>query len=257
MLESTRKDVKKLLKNFESDDDDAEYFSTKNAEIKISYTTGECADEDNDERWNVAEGKVKFIKISLEKPIKLEKIEFDYSIFQKETKFDIEDQFIYRNKTSGIAFEVDENKVETIFLFPPLNSYPLVCNNKIGKEFYTSESWSDDSELRNSNIPVCTNHPPKVDELILSATEIIIACDRKSCFDSNRREISIITAASDPENDPLVYNYAISGGKIVGKGAKVVWDLSGVSPGTYTITAGVDDGCGICGETKTQSVVIK
>ena len=34
------------------------------------------------------------------------------------------------------------------------------------------------------------------------------------------------------------------------------WDLSGVAPGTYTITAGVDDGCRICGKTKTRTLTV-
>ena len=34
------------------------------------------------------------------------------------------------------------------------------------------------------------------------------------------------------------------------------WDLSDVVPGQYTITAGVDDGCGICGKTKTKEVTV-
>src|SRR5436189_216350 len=29
------------------------------------------------------------------------------------------------------------------------------------------------------------------------------------------------------------------------------------SPGTYTITTGVNDGCGICGKTDTQTIVVK
>ncbi len=65
------------------------------------------------------------------------------------------------------------------------------------------------------------------------------------------------TEAGDPENDVLTYNYTVSGGTIIGQGAKVVWDLTGVEAGTYTITAGVDDGCGVCGTTKTETVVIK
>jgi hypothetical protein len=36
----------------------------------------------------------------------------------------------------------------------------------------------------------------------------------------------------------------------------VKWDLTGVSPGTYTITVGADDGCGICGTTKTEEVTV-
>jgi hypothetical protein len=63
--------------------------------------------------------------------------------------------------------------------------------------------------------------------------------------------------AIDAENDVLTYNYAVSGGKIIGQGARVVWDLSGGEPGTYTITAGVDDGCGICGQTQTQTVILR
>jgi len=54
----------------------------------------------------------------------------------------------------------------------------------------------------------------------------------------------------------LTYNYTVSGGRIVGTGANVQWDLSGATPGTYTITTGVDDGCGVCGKTDTQTITI-
>jgi hypothetical protein len=68
--------------------------------------------------------------------------------------------------------------------------------------------------------------------------------------------VTVATTAVDPENDVLTYNYTVSGGRIVGTGANVSWDLSGMSPGTYTITAGVDDGCGLCGQTQTRTVTI-
>jgi hypothetical protein len=68
--------------------------------------------------------------------------------------------------------------------------------------------------------------------------------------------IDVATEASDPENDYLTYIYFVSGGRIIGKGKNVVWDLSGVEPGTYKITAGVDDGCGICGKTVTKYVTV-
>ena len=55
----------------------------------------------------------------------------------------------------------------------------------------------------------------------------------------------------------LTYNYTVSGGRVVGQGANVSWDLSGVSPGTYTITAGVDDGCGVCGKTQTKTITVE
>jgi hypothetical protein len=67
----------------------------------------------------------------------------------------------------------------------------------------------------------------------------------------------VATTAVDPENDVVTYNYTVSGGRIVGQGKKVHWDLTGIAPGTYTIIAGVDDGCGICGQTQTQTITVK
>ena len=39
--------------------------------------------------------------------------------------------------------------------------------------------------------------------------------------------------------------------------AQMYREISGVRPGTYTVTAGVDDGCGICGETKTSTIEVR
>lgn len=69
--------------------------------------------------------------------------------------------------------------------------------------------------------------------------------------------IDVRTTAVDPENDVLTYVYTVSGGRINGTGANVAWDLTGVSPGTYTITAGVDDSCGVCGTTQTKTVIVE
>jgi hypothetical protein len=71
------------------------------------------------------------------------------------------------------------------------------------------------------------------------------------------KEVKVETIANDPDNDALTYNYTVTGGKIIGEGSKVIWSLKAVLPGTYSITAGVDDGCGNCGKTITQSVTIK
>jgi len=68
--------------------------------------------------------------------------------------------------------------------------------------------------------------------------------------------VGVTTTAVDPENDVLTYNYTVSGGRIVGQGANVSWDLTGAQPGTYTITAGVDDGCGVCGKTQTTTITV-
>ncbi|MGI8669275.1 MAG: hypothetical protein ACR2J3_05410, partial [Aridibacter sp.] len=69
--------------------------------------------------------------------------------------------------------------------------------------------------------------------------------------------VSLTTNATDPENDVLTYNYTVSGGRIVGQGSNVSWDLAGVQPGTYTVTVGVDDGCGVCSPTVTETVTVE
>jgi len=65
--------------------------------------------------------------------------------------------------------------------------------------------------------------------------------------------INISTSIENPDYNLVAFVYKVTAGKIVGAGAKVKWDLSGVEPGVYTITAGVNDGSGVLA-TKTVKV---
>ena len=49
-------------------------------------------------------------------------------------------------------------------------------------------------------------------------------------------------AVSNSVLDKLNFTYTISGGKMIGSGANVKWDLSGLEPGTYTVSVDADDG---------------
>lgn len=105
------------------------------------------------------------------------------------------------------------------------------------------------------------NIPANVTALALGRTTITLPCPAglvpragQTCGDDVTTTVA--TTAVDAENDVLTYNYTVSGGRIVGQGANVSWDLTGVRPGTYTITAGVDDGCGLCGQTQTQTITV-
>jgi len=92
----------------------------------------------------------------------------------------------------------------------------------------------------------------------LAKTTIVLPCPvgqkpaSGSCNDD--MTVGVKTTAHDDEGDVLTYNYTVSGGRIVGSGANVNWDLSGVRAGTYTITSAVDDGCGFCGKTQTKTI---
>jgi hypothetical protein len=114
---------------------------------------------------------------------------------------------------------------------------------------------------RNPRLTEIENKFANVTDVALDRTTITLPCPPgfvpragANCPDNNT--ITIRTTAVDPENDVLTYNYTVSGGRIVGTGANVSWDLSGLQPGTYTITAGVDDGCGLCGQTQTRTVTV-
>jgi hypothetical protein len=260
LLESTRKDVKRILADYKSDDEDFESFTAKNADIEISYST-DCSEEQDEEiAWNVAEGRVSYIEIYPNKPVKIENLGFSVANFQKEQiYFENEDEYIYSNKDFGIAFEVDENQVKKIILFPSNSYKSLLCENTEFKEFYSTKSWFGNTKLEERTY-VTEGGPANVTDLTLSKNEINVEYDKSKSdkvYFLESGQIFVNTVAVDPEGDVLVYRYIVSAGKIVGSGAKVVWDLSGVKPGTYTITAGVDDGCGICGKTETKTVTIK
>lgn len=102
-----------------------------------------------------------------------------------------------------------------------------------------------------------------VDSVTLSNREIIIPCapgtiprEGTVCPDGSTINVATSASSSDP-TDVLTYNYTVSGGRIVGSGANVTWDLSGARPGTYTITASADNGCGVCGTTKTETITVR
>lgn len=114
---------------------------------------------------------------------------------------------------------------------------------------------------RNKRQDAVVNKPADVTGLSVSDSTITFGCapgfKSKSGGCNDNKTVSVTTTAVDPENDVLTYNYTVSGGRITGSGANVNWDLSDARPGTYTITAGVDDSCGVCGKTETRTVKVE
>lgn len=124
---------------------------------------------------------------------------------------------------------------------------------------YIAQFWIGRRDKRAGEV---VNQPANVDSVTLGGTVITLPCPPNtqsasgSCADGSKT-ISVATRASDPENDVLTYNYTVSGGRIVGTGANVQWDLSSAQVGTYTIVTGVDDGCGVCGRTDTKTITVR
>ncbi len=112
--------------------------------------------------------------------------------------------------------------------------------------------------------PTSTPKPKKVAEIEkieLDKTEVIIPCPpiEDNRFTNNRcfkedRLVKVFTSVNNPKKLALSYSYTVSGGKIIGVGENVVWDLKGVNSGTFTITVSISGKGRISKETKTQTI---
>jgi hypothetical protein len=82
--------------------------------------------------------------------------------------------------------------------------------------------------------PPPPNHPP------------VAACSANpaSVYAGSGDSVQIHVNASDPDNDSLTYSYTATGGTVDGTGPDGRWSSSGLSVGTYTVNAKVDDGKG-------------
>ena len=72
----------------------------------------------------------------------------------------------------------------------------------------------------------------------------VISCAPERDTINAGERVAIISKASDPDNDPLTYSYAATGGQISGDGPTAQFDSTGLTPGSYSITCTADDGRG-------------
>ena len=63
-------------------------------------------------------------------------------------------------------------------------------------------------------------------------------------IDGSGETVLVRADASNPDNDPLTYQWTTTGGAIEGTGSQVRWNPAGAALGTHSVTARVDDGRG-------------
>lgn len=245
LLESRREDVIKLFDHenkFPYSSTKGEYFSFENEGIDVTYSTGKCSDDYQD--WNVREGVATEVKITPKYSLRKEDLGIDLSKFRKQrTDPQRKEIYVLYDKPGGIAVVIHFDHVKAIYLTPTSREYSRLCDNAEVKEYYQNKRWTRKPVPK--NLIIDYNLPSHVRSVMLTQIP-----DEPKKFD-------VLVDAFDPENDVLTYNYNLTGGRIIGVGHRVVWDLSAVAPGTYKITVGVDDGCGICGQYIVKTVVIK
>lgn len=260
LLESNREDVHKIFAGYKfekySDSNHKERIEADSESIIITYSEGICEYDESD-GYGVPEWKVESITVSPINDIIPKDFGFELSRYKREQVYkDNFNFYLYHDKISGISFNVFDNKISSINFFPAQKYYPLMCNQTKAKTLSSTDSLFVDKLEERIYQPY--GGPASVEKVKLIQDDIILNCNTedKACV-ANNSIIKVFVSTRNPMNDNLTYNYTVSGGNIIGKDAKVHWDLSGVKAGTYTITAAVDDGCGFCGKTVTKKVVVK
>lgn len=168
--------------------------------------------------------------------------------------------FDEQNHTTTITLPctVPNTQCVPITLTNTFNGVPPGFQTSTSPSGYVGQLWFGRRQARQAEE---LNKAANVDSVDLSTHTITLPCPpgrrSKSGSCNDNMTISVTTHASDPENDVLTYSYTKTAGNIIGQGANVQWDLSGAQPGTYTITTAVDDGCGICGKTNTQTITVR
>ncbi len=80
----------------------------------------------------------------------------------------------------------------------------------------------------------------------------VISCTTERSPIMPGERTGITSTASDPDGDPLTYNYSATAGQVSGDGAKATFDSTGLQPGSYAVKCGVSDGRGGTAESSTN-----
>lgn len=90
------------------------------------------------------------------------------------------------------------------------------------------------------------NRPPVISSFTSSRSLVVAPCPfiknlPTGCDADDTCTVALSAAASDPDGDPLLYTYSVTGGTLTGEAGKTNWNLSGVDEKTYTATVEVRD----------------
>jgi len=82
--------------------------------------------------------------------------------------------------------------------------------------------------------------PPYINSVELSPSSIVRPCPpgtRSETCSTTANQVQVIVDAAVPPEAEVILTWEVTAGRVIGEGEKVIWDLSGVAKGTYTITA--------------------
>jgi hypothetical protein len=232
------------------DQENRQVFFRTDENVEVEYSTGNCSDTDFDEDtwflgpdiWITPKGKAVRINYQPKHEVKIGDLGFDLSTFKKEAlQRGRKQPIVYFSKKDGIAITAWREYVESVTLFPGARFHKELCPNPDVSRYFASPKWGFRPQ-------------PKWSCILLSKPADVQSIDVRRRAGETAFDITV--SATDPENDILSYIYLIRRGRILGNGAKVIWDLSGEKPGIYDIRIAADDGSGPRGKWTSHSVTV-
>jgi hypothetical protein len=104
----------------------------------------------------------------------------------------------------------------------------------------------------------------EIQSVKLDRNEVVIPCPpdksnikRENSVCDDDGSVNIKATASNPQNSQFDYYYTVSGGKITGRGANVIWDLTGAREGDYTISVQVGNEYQFSDKTITETIRVR
>jgi outer membrane protein OmpA-like peptidoglycan-associated protein len=102
---------------------------------------------------------------------------------------------------------------------------------------YTIMARADDGRGNNASCSTDVTVQPKP---VIPPPAMTCAVDHSTVQPGERTQVT--ATVEDKSNTPLAYTWQTNGGQIVGEGATVQLDTTGLAPGNYTITGRVENG---------------
>lgn len=93
-------------------------------------------------------------------------------------------------------------------------------------------------------VKTVSNRPPTILSFESSSATLTLCPSGMYCEPSNRKTVTLVVKASDPDGDGLTYHYSTTAGEILGEGGSVTWKLEGATFGSYVATVTVIDSKG-------------
>lgn len=82
--------------------------------------------------------------------------------------------------------------------------------------------------------------PPSIRSVQISPSAIVRPCSsgtKSEACPTTSNQVQVRGDADRPDDADVSITWEVTAGRVIGEGEKVIWDLSGVAKGTYTITA--------------------